>query len=41
MPRDLTAAELASAPVLVSLDVLLIEDLSDQEADTFAAPLRT
>lgn len=39
LPRDLTDAELNAAPVLVSLDVLVIEDLSDDEADAFIAAL--
>jgi hypothetical protein len=39
LPRDLTDAELNAAPVLVSLDVLIIEDLSDDEADAFVAAL--
>jgi hypothetical protein len=37
LPRDLTDEELDSAPLLLSLDTLLIEDLSDKEADAFAA----
>jgi hypothetical protein len=40
LPRDLTAAELEAAPDLLSLDVLLIADLSDEEADALAAALR-
>jgi hypothetical protein len=39
LPLDLTDAELNAAPVLVSLDVLVIEDLSDDEADAFVAAL--
>ena len=39
LPRDLTADELAKAPVLASIDKLLIEDLSDDEDDAFAAAL--
>jgi len=35
LPRDLTAAELAAAPVLRSLDDLAIEDLSDEEFEKF------
>jgi hypothetical protein len=37
LPRDLTADELTSAPVLASIDTLLIDDLSDEEDDAFAA----
>ncbi len=36
---DLSESQLASAPVLVSVDALLIEDLSDGEDDAFAAAL--
>jgi hypothetical protein len=38
LPRDLTADELASAPVLDSLDELLL-DLTDDEDEAFAAAL--
>ena len=41
LPRDLTADELASAPVLTSLDGLLIDGLTDDEDDAFAAALDT
>ncbi len=34
-PRDLTEDELNSGPVVTSLDELLIEDLTDEEADAF------
>lgn len=37
LPRDLTADNLSAAPVLLSADVLLIDDLSDEEDDAFAA----
>jgi hypothetical protein len=37
LPRDLTADELSAAPVLTSPDALLIDDLSDEEDDAFAA----
>ena len=37
LPRDLTADELSAAPVLASTDELLIDDLSDEEDDAFAA----
>lgn len=39
LPRDLTAGELAAAPVLASIDVLLIDELSDEEDDAFADAL--
>lgn len=39
LPADLTADQLASAPVLASLDALLIEDLTEDEDDAFAAAL--
>ena len=39
LPRDLTESELATAPVLASADALLIEDLSDDKDDAFAAAL--
>jgi hypothetical protein len=39
LPQDLSDAELAAAPVLVSVDSLLIEDLTDNEDELFAAAL--
>lgn len=39
LPRDLTEEELAAAPILVSVDALLIDDLTDDEDDRFAAAL--
>jgi hypothetical protein len=39
LPRDLTEAELVAAPVLVSPDALLIDELTDDEDDAFAAAL--
>jgi len=39
LPADLTPDQLASAPALTSLDALLIEDLTDDEDDAFAAAL--
>lgn len=39
LPRRLTPEELANAPVLVSLDELAIDDLSDDEHDRFLAAL--
>jgi len=38
LPPDLTADELAAAPVLDSLDALLL-DVTDDEDDAFAAAL--
>jgi hypothetical protein len=37
--RDLEGLDLVNAPVLVSLDVLLVDGLSDDEDDAFAAAL--
>jgi len=39
LPRDLTEDDLVAAPVLVSLDALLIDELTDDEDDAFAAAL--
>jgi hypothetical protein len=39
LPRPLTDSELAAAPVLASADALLIDDLTDDEDDAFAAAL--
>lgn len=39
LPRDLTEDQLASAPVLASLDALLVDGLTDGEDDAFAAAL--
>jgi hypothetical protein len=36
LPRDLTAEQLRSAPVIASVDSLLIDDLSADEDDAFA-----
>lgn len=38
LPRDLTTEELLAAPVLESLDALLL-DMTDDEDDAFAAAL--
>lgn len=35
LPRDLTADQLAAAPILESLDALTIDDLTHAEADAF------
>ncbi len=39
LPEDLTEEQLAAAPVLASTETLLIEELSDDEDDAFAAAL--
>jgi hypothetical protein len=39
LPADLTEDQLAAAPVLASIDALLIEELSEDEDDAFAAAL--
>jgi hypothetical protein len=39
LAADLTPDQLASAPVIASLDTLLIDDLTDDEDDAFAAAL--
>ena len=39
LPRPLTDSELAAAPMLASADALLIDDLTDDEDDAFAAAL--
>jgi hypothetical protein len=39
LASDLTRDELDAAPVLASIDALLIDDLSDNEDDAFAAAL--
>lgn len=36
---DLTETQLSDAPILASVDSLLIEDLSEAEDDAFAAAL--
>jgi hypothetical protein len=40
LPSDLTEAELASAPVLASVDSLLVDGLSNAEDDAFAAAVQ-
>ncbi len=37
--RDLTDEQLASAPILESVDVLLIDELTEDEDEAFAAAL--
>lgn len=37
LPADLTPDQLSSAPTMASVDVLLIDDLTDDEDDAFAA----
>jgi hypothetical protein len=39
LPRDLTQDQLAAAPLLVSIDTLVIDELSEDEDDAFAAAL--
>jgi hypothetical protein len=39
LPSDLTDEQLANAPVLASIDTLLIEELSEDEDEAFAAAL--
>lgn len=39
LPGDLTEDQLAAAPVLASVDTLVIDDLLDDEDDAFAAAL--
>ncbi len=39
LPRDLTDEDLKAAPVLASIDSLLIDDLTEDEDDAFAAAL--
>ena len=39
LPNDLTDEQLAAAPVLASIDALLIEELSEDEDEAFAAAL--
>jgi hypothetical protein len=39
LPPDLTEEQLAAAPVLASVDALLIEDLEEEQDEAFAAAL--
>ncbi len=41
LPADLTDDQLDAVPVLGSIDLLLIEELSEDEDDTFAAALES
>lgn len=41
LPADLTDDHLDAAPVLDSIDALLIEELSEDEDDAFAAALES
>ena len=41
LPRDLTTEQLQAAPVLVSADSLLIDELSEDEDNAFAAAIRS
>ena len=40
LPRDLDERELAAAPVLPTLDALVIDDLADDEDAAFVAALQ-
>ena len=39
LPGDLTDEQLQAAPVMTSIDALLIEDLDEDEDEAFAAAL--
>lgn len=41
LPADLTDDQLEAAPMLYSIDDLLIEELSEDEDDAFAAALES
>jgi hypothetical protein len=41
LPRDLTPAQLESAPLLASADSLVIDELTDREYEDFLAALRS
>jgi len=41
LPPDLTPAQLESAPVLSSVDSLVIHELTDREYDAFLAAVRS
>lgn len=41
LPRDLTPAQLKAAPVLASVDSLIIDDLTDAEFNAFVSALRS
>ena len=41
LPSDLTDDQLAAAPVLASIDALVIEELSEDEDEAFAAALES
>lgn len=41
LPADLSDVQLDAAPVLNSIDALLIEELSEDEDDAFAAALES
>ena len=41
LPADLTDGQLDAAPVLDSIDDLLVEELSEDEDDAFAAALES
>jgi len=39
LPDDLTEQQLTAAPVLASVDALLVEELTDDEDDAFATAI--
>lgn len=41
LPNDLTTEQQAAAPTLVSVDALLIEELTDTEDEAFASAMRS
>ncbi|MFK7920062.1 MAG: hypothetical protein AB8G14_18450 [Ilumatobacter sp.] len=41
LPNDLTTEQKAAAPTLVSVDALLIEELTDIEDEAFASAIRS
>ena len=41
LSEDMTEDQLAEAPVLASIDALVIEELSEDEDDAFAAALES
>lgn len=40
LPADLTPEQISSAPTMASVDALLIDELTDEEDDAFAAALQ-
>lgn len=41
LPRDLTPAQLKGAPVLASVDSLIIDDLTENDFEAFVTALRS